>query len=486
MVSQASTSIIPTMTDIHQFVTRYSSAMDLRALSETDMANVLDSIRQLIRSEGQDRQHHLAALTAVKILSRARDWVDLWMSEEIFNWLIVSSHLNRYKTAGDSVTSPDSGDMDTVVEAVKCIYNLTFTNRKVQLMCEKEQCVLELLNRCKIYSHGSIPHSLKLFDLKLMFLITALVSSAASSAAKDWCGVSTLTQLLQDILPANPQSSIGLICYRDRHLEVTKHCCNLWTLLPSKLAHILVPAADELNDVSKVQRSFLGHDVTAIFEILSYLEMLLKDVSVRAQQDQLLPVLLPLTTLCKSNRIIRKYCRCQVLPPLKDEVKQLPEEGNSLRNKFCKLLTSTVTQVKHVAADFLYVLCKENVSRLIKYTGFGNAAGLLAQYGLMSGQSSTSTAYSDDSDSDTEEYRDLESQVNHVTGRCEPVRPNPMEGMSDEQKEYEAMQLLNAMDKLQRLGVVQPSTIGPDGKPVPVEHVLQLAPDIDNTENNED
>lgn len=78
------------------------------------------------------------------------------------------------------------------------------------------------------------------------------------------------------------------------------------------------------------------------------------------------------------------------------------------------------------------------------------------------------------------------SAVLYLAGRCEPVRPNPMEGMSDEQKEYEAMQLLNAMDKLQRLGVVQPSTIGPDGKPVPVEHVLQLAPDIDNTENNED
>jgi len=56
------------------------------------------------------------------------------MSEEIFNWLIVSSHLNRYKTAGDSLAPPDSGDMDTVVEAVKCIYNLTFTNRKVSIL----------------------------------------------------------------------------------------------------------------------------------------------------------------------------------------------------------------------------------------------------------------------------------------------------------------------------------------------------------------
>ncbi|KAF6024066.1 RIC8B [Bugula neritina] len=236
-----------------------------------------------------------------------------------------------------------------------------------------------------------------------MFLITALVSSTASSAARTANPQNLLSeencQLVVEILrilynflsqfdghndnngeehamlAEVSRQLVGCHCEtRDRHLEVTKHCCNLWTLLPSKLAHILVPAADELNDVSKVQRSFLGHDVTAIFEILSYLEMLLKDVSVRAQQDQLLPVLLPLTTLCKSNRIIRKYCRCQTtsdsFAPLKDEVKQLPEEGNSLRNKFCKLLTSTVTQVKHVAADFLYVLCKENVSRLIKYTGF--------------------------------------------------------------------------------------------------------------------
>lgn len=60
-----------------------------------------------------------------------------------------------------------------------------------------------------------------------------------------------------------------------------------------------------------------------------------------------------------------------------------------------------------------------------------------------------------------------------------------MEGMTDEQKEYEAVQLLNAMDKLQRLGVVQPSTIGPDGKPVPVDHVLQLARDPDEESDSD-
>lgn len=38
-------------------------------------------------------------------------------------------------------------------------------------------------------------------------------------------------------------------------------------------------------------------------------------------------------------------------------------------------------------------------------------------------------------------------------GRYETEHSDPMAGMSDEQKEYEAMQLLNAMDRLQRLGM---------------------------------
>ncbi|WAR14014.1 RIC8A-like protein [Mya arenaria] len=49
-----------------------------------------------------------------------------------------------------------------------------------------------------------------------------------------------------------------------------------------------------------------------------------------------------------------------VLPPLKDEVKHLPEEGNTLRNRLCKLLTSPILEVKELAADFLFVLCKES------------------------------------------------------------------------------------------------------------------------------
>jgi hypothetical protein len=58
-----------------------------------------------------------------------------------------------------------------------------------------------------------------------------------------------------------------------------------------------------------------------------------------------------------------------------------------------------------MVAEFLFILCKEKVSRFVKHTGYGNAAGLLARRGLMLGGQGERTQYSDtDSDSDTEEY----------------------------------------------------------------------------------
>lgn len=58
------------------------------------------------------------------------------------------------------------------------------------------------------------------------------------------------------------------------------------------------------------------------------------------------------------------------------------------------------------------------------------------------------------------------------------------QGMSEEQKEYEAMQLVNLMDKMQRSGLISPARVGEDGRPEAVDHVLQLIED--GEANNED
>ena len=52
-------------------------------------------------------------------------------------------------------------------------------------------------------------------------------------------------------------------------------------------------------------------------------------------------------------------CHLQVLPPLRD-VRNRPEVGDALRNKLVRLMTHVDTDLKDAAADFLFVLCKEN------------------------------------------------------------------------------------------------------------------------------
>lgn len=92
------------------------------------------------------------------------------------------------------------------------------------------------------------------------------------------------------------------------------------------------------------------------------------------------------------------------------DVYNRPEHGDTLRNKLCRLLTSPITDVKYLVADFLFILCKENVVRLIKYTGYGNAAGLLASRGLMLGGRGKGNYSSESEDSETEEYREVKDR----------------------------------------------------------------------------
>lgn len=130
----------------------------------------------------------------------------------------------------------------------------------------------------------------------------------------------------------------------------------------------------------------------------------------------------------------------QVLPPLRD-VNTRPEVGEQLRNKLVRLMTHLDTDVKRVAAEFLFVLCSESgewepgwpctpirmlpgpltsahpaVPRFIKYTGYGNAAGLLAARGLMAG-GRPEGQYSEDEDTDTDEYKEARDRyVPHGLG----------------------------------------------------------------------
>ncbi|MGH0136874.1 UNVERIFIED_CONTAM: hypothetical protein FKN15_009586, partial [Acipenser sinensis] len=227
----------------------------------------------------------------------------------------------------------------------------------------------------------------------------------------------------------------------DRTEEFHSHTVNLLGNLPLMCLDVLLTPKVQQGSIE-----YMGVNMDAVRMLLDFMDRRLDRE--HKLKETLTPSLNLLTESARVHRETRKFLRMKILPPLRD-VKNRPEVGNSLRNKLVRLMTHIDTDVKHCAAELLFVLCKESVSRFVKYTGYGNAAGLLAARGLMCGGRGKGR-YSEDEDTDTEEYREAKPNINPVTGRVEEKLPNPMEGMTEEQKENEAMKLVNMFDKMSR------------------------------------
>ncbi|XP_011871408.1 PREDICTED: synembryn-A [Vollenhovia emeryi] len=451
-----------------------------------------------------DQHHH--CLAALRILSRDKAKLNALITEDAIKIILQNAGLTQI-CEGEQISC-------TIVtaESLKLLSNLIFNSVKVQRSKVVISSLPYLIDRIKSYT-ADVPGDVKLFDMRILFLLTALNTSVIDTVKTDLCGEACLTKIIEEFATQNQNNvtrvtkaedttlvcevlkilfnfymhsddvsiedqerckNLVLILYKLLTLkylgqpdDLESNVVNLLTVIPYSCYAPIVPAA-EGNDCKDVYQNM---DMSAVCVLLRFLDKRLECKT--HLKENISPILTTLVRLVKSERIIRKYLRLQILPPLKD-VMHRPEEGTTLRAKLCKFLTSPITELHNLVSEFLFVLCKENVNRMVKYTGYGNAAGMFAAKGLL-GRGQTKTVYSSESeDSETEEYQKYKEQINPVTGCFEHPKPNPFEGMTEEQKEFEALKLVNLVDKLTREGVVRPCRIGDDGKPEPIEHVLEL------------
>lgn len=494
---------------LEQFITLNEQSFTFPSLNDpTIQSEIWTLLINLVR-QPDCWKSHLKCLKILKILSRDKQYLDEIINPNIIEVLVASSDVNP------SLQIDLSLQYEAILECQKCIFNLVFNHMKSRDMFGVLPFPGILLTRLSSDDFTMAPHSVKLFNLKILFLLTALNCSCRSLVRYEMEGINHLVKFLDRFFkdgsdelndqtaqlccetlkiifnlllatdqpentPEEQQHRLMEIIRQilslkstslERREELKSHAINLLTSIDSDCYHELTPTCDAVD----LEDCYNGHDMSSVLSLIEFMDKYL-DKPAAVLKEGLMPTLSVLIEYSSNVRIIRKFLRSRILPPLRD-VTHRPEEGNQLRNKLCRLMTCTITQVEFLVAEFLFILCKENVRRLIKYTGYGNAAGLLAHRGLMMNPlaNPTSGAYSSDSeDSETEEYKQLESEINPVTGSYEPPRPNPLENMTEEQKEYEAVKLVNMIDRLQKKGIIQPARIGEDGKPHAVEHILEL------------
>ncbi|XP_037736113.1 synembryn-B isoform X2 [Chelonia mydas] len=485
----------------------------------------------------------VACLEALRILSRDKKVLVPVTTKENMQILMRLAKLDMTEDSLEDVSN-----FPIIVEALKCLCNIVFNSaiaQKLSLELNLAAMLCNLLKKCK---DQQFVDDIKCFDLRLLFLLSLLHTEIRSQLHHELQGLQVLTQALEssfsirwtdkykaaeehDGSPLSLQETDCAIealkalfnvtldswnvhseneSHQFRYMAaILRHC--LLTVGPTEdkteelhsnainlLSNIPVSCLDVLINPSTQEETVLkynGMNMDAIQVLLDFMEKRIDKGS--SYREGLTPVLSLLTECCRAHRNIRKFIKAQVLPPLRD-VSNRPEVGTTVRNKLVRLMTHVDLGVKQIAAEFLFVLCKERVDNLLKYTGYGNAAGLLAARGLLAGGRGDHW-YSDDEDTDTEEYKSAKPKlsqrhmlknvqipasfgppigkspgvhINLITGHVEEPMPNPMDEMTEEQKEYEAMKLVNMFDKLSRDEVIKPMGVRPDGTMTPLEETI--------------
>jgi len=493
--------------DANVGATKFDLKVEDRKNVWRDVFSVLDRSGQVILQ--------LEALNCARILSRDKTGLNEAISEGMVGTLMQLAGIN-------GETAHKLGDEKVGLESLKVLSNLLHQSCVVQSYCTKNGFLSKLLTKITNYSTDGIQNSQsKVFDFRLLFLFTALCPEQREVAKYNHEGLKTLRDALDDVMnrktgmedPSLSEDDCLVACeilkvvfnltvdskvdetkdltlvaatlnrllrFRiinfDSKLKVVNNCINVVTNMEGKAEAFkaLVTPSDSPTP-AEPDVIFEGVVVNTIQSFLDFLTHKIDNTLPGSTlKEDITPGLSVLWNIGRSLRPARKFLKYVILPPLTATVvKEKPEQGNTLKAKLVSLLTNTNGDISTMVAELLFVLCKENVGKLIKHTGYGNAAGLLARRGLMAGGKGVGD-FSDDEESDTEEYLEVRHKINPVLGCVEEPVVSPLEGMSEEQKEYEAMQLVNLMDKMTRSGLISPCRVGEDGRPEAVEHVLQL------------
>jgi len=482
------------------------------SLNRDERKIVWANLFRIISDSSSSKEVVLSSLVACRILSR--DTQDLNESVE-----------NKDVDVLVHVVTDQSDKYHVTVrfEAKKVLSNLVQQSTTVLAYCLQSNLIIKLLS--SIQNHQKFDE-VERFDVRVMIILTIKCEEARDVVKSSLNGVEKLIEVLERLVQIYKSSSLIVISDHDKYIgELVKLLFNLTrsvepedtaelTRLCSLLDNVInlkyesCEAADEvlkrvihlLTNVHDIKEAtdvlFLHDDMKNIDKILQFLLTRLETLQGQqsfALKEEVPPVLMVLWGLSKIQPPIRKYLKKKILPPLTaQDLQKKPEEGCNARGRLVSLLTSADTDIATMAAELLFVLCKHNVGKLVKQTGYGNAAGLLARRGLMCG-GQTEAIFSSDSEGEEaderEDYTRLAHKVNPITGRVEKEKKSPFEGMSEEQKEYEAVKIVNMMNQLMSSGVIKPATVGEDGKPRELEHVLQLQEGINlptNQENDSD
>ncbi|ESN97355.1 hypothetical protein HELRODRAFT_178141 [Helobdella robusta] len=300
-------------------------------------------------------------------------------------------------------------------------------------------CVHGVVDRLKIINDPFLPHGVKLYDMKLLHLLTHYNPANRTKLRDDLYGLTYLVEALNFLLQPdnNPIKSLDslqaslcieilkilfnltiiegtldqdketqfmklvgvlrglLVCpiqSSDLRDQLHNHIVQLLTAVPNKnLRELLISAEVKISYCIGCRDSeYKDMNMDAVIVLLDFLKIqLVKLKAKKASKETICPFLYSFCRMCRSSRIIRDFCRMMILSNSEDGAERLSENGDPLRNRLYNLFSNPCEEIKILSVNFFYILCKKNRSLFMKYTG-EDSVELLDEMNLIVCRSSSS------------------------------------------------------------------------------------------------
>lgn len=120
--------------------------------------------------------------------------------------------------------------MDVLLESLKCLCNLVLSSPTAQMLAAEARLVVRLAERVGLYRKRSYPHEVQFFDLRLLFLLTALRTDVRQQLFQELHGVRLLTDALELTLGVAPKENPPVMLpaqETERAMEILKVLFNI-------------------------------------------------------------------------------------------------------------------------------------------------------------------------------------------------------------------------------------------------------------------
>ncbi|MPC09138.1 Synembryn-A [Portunus trituberculatus] len=176
-------------------------------------------------SDPSSSSTHQICLSAIRILSRDKASLPRVVSKDRLSVIVHMAGLVSEEEALQRLNQQIN--YDVVIEAQKSLSNLVFNSTFIQRMCCVNSCIPGLMCRLKTFRDPDLPHIVKYFDMRLLFLLTALCADIRLFQDEQ-------SELINEVLKV----LYNLVLHIDKNSpdeEEDSHCLRLISILRSLL-----------------------------------------------------------------------------------------------------------------------------------------------------------------------------------------------------------------------------------------------------------